>query len=65
MNALRTDAAPDALLGEFALARSDLSAALAVLDRKDTPAARREVAECRARIDALLDAWNAGVRVPL
>lgn len=65
MDALRTEAAPDVLRVEFALARSDLSAALAVLRRKDTPAARREVAECRARIDRILDAWNAGVRVPL
>lgn len=65
MDALRTDAAPEPLLVEFALARSDLSAALAVLRRKDTPAARHEVAECRARIDRILDAWNAGVRVPL
>ena len=65
MSALRTVAAPDALLGEFALARLDLGAALASQRRRDTPDARREVAECRARIDGILDSWNAGVRVPL
>ena len=65
MDALRTDAAPDALLGEFALARLDLAAAIAAQRRRDTPAARREVADCRARIDGILDSWNAGVRIPL
>ena len=65
MDALSTDAAPDALLGEFALARLDLAAALAVQRRRDTPDARREVADCRARIDRILDSWNAGVRSPL
>ena len=65
MDALRTDVAPDVLLGEFTLARLDLGAALAAQRRRDTPAARREVADCRARIDAILDSWNAGVRIPL
>ena len=65
MDALRTDAAPDALLGEFALARMDLAAALAAQRRKDTPDARRDVADCRSRIDRILDSWNAGVRIPL
>ena len=65
MDALRTDAAPDALLGESALARLDLAAAIAAQRRRGTPAARREVADCRARIDGILDSWNAGVRIPL
>ncbi|SDG03858.1 hypothetical protein SAMN05660662_0091 [Blastococcus aurantiacus] len=65
MDALRTYAAPDALLVEFDLARLDLAAAVTAQRRRDTPAARREVAECRARIDGILDSWNAGVRVPL
>ena len=65
MNALRTDVAPDVLLGEFTLARLDLGAALAAQRRRDTPDARREVADCRARIDRILDSWNAGVRSPL
>ena len=65
MDALRTHAAPDALLVEFDLARLDLAAAIAAQRRKDTPDARREVVECRARIDGILDTWNAGVRTPL
>jgi len=65
MDALRTDAAPDGLLGEFALARQDLATGIAAQRRRDTPDARREVADCRARIDRILDSWNAGVRVPL
>ena len=65
MNALRTDVAPDVLIGEFSLARLDLGAALAAQRRRDTPDARREVADCRARIDRILDLWNAGVRSPL
>ena len=65
MDALRTHAAPDALFVEFDLARLDLVAAVAAQRRRDTPDARREVAECRARIDGILDSWNAGVRSPL
>jgi hypothetical protein len=65
MDALRTHAAPDALLVEFDLARLDLAAATAAQRRKDTPEARREVRECRTRIDGILDSWNAGVRSPL
>jgi hypothetical protein len=65
MDALRTDAAPDALRVEFDLARLDLTAAIAARRRRDSPDARRDVADCRARIDAVLDSWNAGVRSPL
>ena len=65
MDALRTHAAPDALLAEFVLARLDLAAATAAQRRRDTPEARREVMECRTRIDGILDSWNAGVRSPL
>jgi hypothetical protein len=65
MDALRTDAAPDALRVEFDLARLDLAAATAAQRHRDTPDARRHVADCRARIDALLDSWNDGVRAPL
>ena len=65
MDALRTHAAPDAQFVEFDLARLDLAAATAALRDKDTPAGREEVANCRARIDGILDSWNAGVRVPL
>ncbi len=65
MSAITADGAPDVLLVDFTLARLDLEAAIAARRRKDTPAARAEVANCRARIDGILDSWNAGVRVPL
>ena len=65
MSVMTTDGAPDVLLVEFELARLDLAGAIAALRHKDTPAAREEVANCRARIDGILDSWNAGVRVPL
>jgi hypothetical protein len=65
MSVITADGPPDVLLVEFELARLDLAAATAAQRRKDTPAARREVADCRARIDVVLDSWNAGVRVPL
>lgn len=65
MSAITAAAAPDVLVAEFELARLDLVAATVNLRRKDTPAARGEVADCRARIDGILDSWNAGVRVSL
>ena len=65
MSAITVDAAPDVLLVEFGLARLDLVAAIAAQRRKDTPAGRGKVEYCRARIDGILDSWNAGVRVPL
>ena len=65
MNVITADGAPDVLLVEFELARLDLAAATAALGHKDTPAARGEVAEHRARIDSILDSWNASVRVSL
>ena len=65
MDALRTHAAPDALLVEFDLACLDLAAATAALRRKDTLDGRGRVLECRARIDGILNSWNAGVRAPL
>ena len=65
MRAITADGAPDVLLVEFGLARLDLAAATAVQRRKDTPAARAVVADCRARIDGILDSWNAGLRVAL
>ncbi len=65
MSTITTAAAPDVLLVEFELARLDLRAAIASLRRRDAPDARREVADCRARIDRILDRWNAGVRLPL
>ena len=65
MNATAATVAPDALLVEFDLVRLDLRAATAAQRRRDTPAARRDVAEYRARLDGILDSWNAGARSPL
>ena len=65
MSVITADGAPHVLLVEFELAHLDLAAATAALRHTDTPAARGEVANCRARIDRILDSWNAGVRVPL
>ena len=65
MSVTTADRAPDVLVVEFELAHLDLAAATAALRHKDTPAARGEVADCRARIDEILDSWNAGVRIPL
>ncbi len=65
MTVITVDGAPDVLLVEFELARLDLAAATEAQRRKDTPAARGEVANCRARIDEILDGWNAGLRIPL
>ena len=65
MSVITADGTPDVLLVEFQLARLDLATATAALRHKDTPSARREVADCRERIDRILDSWNAGVRVPL
>ena len=65
MSAITAEGAPDVLLVEFGLARLDLAAAIAAQRRKDAPAGRGDVADFRARIDGILDSWNAGVRVPL
>jgi len=65
MSVTTADGAPDVLLLEFELARLHLAAATAAQRRKDTPAVRADVAACRARIDGILDSWNAGVRVTL
>ena len=65
MSAITAEGAPDVLVVEFELARLDLAATIAAQRNKDTPAAGSEAADCRARIDGILDSWNAGVRVPL
>ena len=65
MSAITAVGAPDVILVEFELACLDLAAATAAQRRKDTSAARGEVADCRARLDGILDSWNAGVRIPL
>jgi len=65
MSLTTADSVQDALVMDFDLARLDLASARAAQRRKDTPAARARVVACRRRIDGILDAWNAGVRVPL
>ena len=47
----------DALSAAFAGACDDLFDARLCLERQDTPANRATVAECRTRIDAVLDAF--------
>lgn len=46
---------------EFDLARLELVEARLEQQQKDTPAARSRVAECRSRVDKVLDTWNAVV----
>ncbi len=46
---------------EFGLARLELVEARLAQQKRDTPAARKRVAECRSRVDRVLDAWNAAV----
>jgi hypothetical protein len=43
---------------EFDLARLELVEARRAQQLKDTPAARLRVAECRNRVDRVLDMWN-------
>ena len=44
---------------DFRAACEQLRSARASKARKDTPAARRQVEECMARVNAVLDEWNA------
>jgi hypothetical protein len=48
----------DRLQSDFDAARFHLVAARRDQQAKDTPAARRRVAECAARLDRILDMWN-------
>ena len=48
----------DSLKYGFDAARLDLVAARREQQRKDTPAARRRVAECQQQVDRILDTWN-------
>ncbi len=56
MTAIRTSLAEE-LRQEFCRARVQLSRARVSQARKDTPAHRAAVAECRSRIDAILDMY--------
>jgi hypothetical protein len=48
----------DSIQLDFDLARLELADARRALQAEDTPAARRRVVECRARVDSILDMWN-------
>lgn len=52
------DSLENSLQRDFDLARLDLAEARRELQHKDTPAARRRLAACRARVDHILDTWN-------
>ena len=43
---------------EFDLARLELVEARRAQEQKDTPPARLRLAECRSRVDRVLDRWN-------
>jgi hypothetical protein len=51
----------DRLHLEFDAARRELVEARRAQEQKDTPDARRRVAECRTRLDTVLDMWNDAV----
>ena len=53
----RLDGLHSVLELDLVQARTQLAEARREERRKDTPASRREVAECLARIDALLDMY--------
>ena len=52
------DSLEDSIQLDFDLARVELAAARRALQVENTPGARRRVAECRARVDSILDMWN-------
>lgn len=43
---------------EFDLARLELAEARRAQQHRDTPATRLRVADCRQRVDRILDRWN-------
>ena len=53
---------PSTIHLDLDLARQDLARAKAAQRAKDTVAARARVQACRARLDTILDIWNAGGR---
>jgi hypothetical protein len=53
----------EVLRREFEQARRDLADAVREQRRRDTPAARRLLADCRSDVDTILDVWNAAVPV--
>ncbi|HEV7186986.1 MAG TPA: hypothetical protein VGN28_03755 [Blastococcus sp.] len=63
MDVLCTDLAESIRL-DLVLARLELAEARESQCRKDTPAARRRVADARAQADRLLDMWNESAPAP-
>jgi hypothetical protein len=53
-----TDSLEDGIQLDFDLACLELTEARQAQVTDDTPAARRRVRECRARVDTILDMWN-------
>ena len=49
----------EVLRREFAQARGELADAVQEQHRRDTPAVRQWVADCRSDMDVILDVWNA------
>ncbi|WP_091324262.1 hypothetical protein [Geodermatophilus ruber] len=56
---LLSESPGEAMASDFRAACVELADAEAVCRSRDTPATRRRVEECRDRIDAILDMWNA------
>jgi|1186.fasta_scaffold276020_1 hypothetical protein len=53
------DELEEVLRREFDQARRELADAARAQEQRDTPAARRWLAECRSDLDVILDVWNA------
>jgi hypothetical protein len=53
-----TERLSDSIQYDFDAARLDFLAARRQQQTKDTPAARRRVAECQEQVDRILDMWN-------
>ena len=58
---LVSDSLTESIELDFREACLELDRARAAWRAKDTPAARRRLAQCVARVDAILDMWNAAV----
>jgi hypothetical protein len=53
-----SDSLEDSIQLDFDLARADLAAARRAQQAQDSSSARRQVNECRATVDRILDMWN-------
>lgn len=59
MTVTLSDRTLDRVQEDFAWACALLAMARRARQAKDTPAARAELELCQARVDAILDGWNA------